>query len=97
MTCEVGDTGLEPVTPSLSSKGTSNASVDTKALTTTSSGACTAACTSEATDDDACASHDGAPDASDASQDMLERLAAELRKLLPADRERLAAMLIEHN
>ena len=45
---EVGDTGLEPVTPSLSSKGTSIASGDTKGLTTTPSGACTAACTSDA-------------------------------------------------
>jgi hypothetical protein len=44
---EVGDTGLEPVTPSLSSKGTSNASVAIKELMTTPSCACTAACTSD--------------------------------------------------
>jgi hypothetical protein len=44
---EVGDTGLEPVTPSLSSKGASIASVDIKALTAPLSGACTAACTSD--------------------------------------------------
>ncbi len=33
MTCEVGDTGLEPVTPSLSSTGRRHVSVDIKGLT----------------------------------------------------------------
>jgi hypothetical protein len=43
----MGDTGLEPVTPSLSSNGASIASENIAGLATTLSAACTNACTSE--------------------------------------------------
>jgi len=96
----VGDTGLEPVTPSLSSKGASNVSVDTKALTTTPSGACTTACTGEpengnaGTQDADYRSEGEGFDATAACQgDPLAKLAAELGNLSEDDRARLVAML----
>ena len=79
----VGGTGLEPVTPSLSSNGTCDASIDSKALTPTTPAACTSACTSESKN-----ANDPPPE--DVS---LENLAAALAKLPQADRERLVAML----
>ena len=118
----MGGRGLEPPTPSLSSKGTCNPTGETKALAPTPSAACIAACTSEAEnangDAPKAASLDSSPEAADrldtgpdtqaaavADQgdegertdqgDPLAVLAAELAKLSPADRERLAAMLAE--
>ncbi len=75
----MGATGFEPVTPSVSSWGSSNVSVDTKGLVTTDPNACTAPCTS--IDDKA-------------NTDTLDALAAALLGLSQTDRERLAAMLL---
>ena len=81
------------------------------ALTPTASAACTCACTSEPENANADAldstSLDTPPQAADADQgnlgegidqgDTLAKLAAELVKLSPADRQRLTAMLAGHN
>src|SRR6266704_330097 len=75
---KVGATGLEPVTPSVSSKGRCHASDSSKGLAEGDPAACTSDCTSE-------------PE--NAHADPLETLAATLRNLSPADRARLAAML----
>ena len=66
----MGDTGLEPVTPSLSSNGTPNVSVDTKALAETLATACTTACTRMR---------------DEVQTDSLKVLAAELIGVLPED------------
>ena len=93
------------MTPSLSSKGASIASIDTKALTPTPSVACTAACTSNPENDNAgrvpsgCdadpAGHQGQGEGTTAKPAVasLESLADALLALSPADRARLAAML----
>jgi len=72
-----------------------DASVDSKALTSTPSDACTNACTSKPEN-----VHDDAPDAgqdkgagNDAADPLAKLLAAALAGLSQADRERLAAML----
>ena len=94
----MGDTGLEPVTPSLSSKGTPNVSVATKALAETLADACTAACTSEAEKASAGpldadpAGHQNQDEKAEAG-DPLAKLADALLALDATDRERLAAML----
>jgi len=85
----VGASGLEPPTPSLSSNRTNDASVSGKALTPPSSPVCTSVCTTEG--ENANAGKRG--EATDQT-DSLARLAAALLTLSPADRERLAAMLI---
>jgi hypothetical protein len=76
-----------------------DASIDSKALTPTPSAACTSACTSEGEN-----ANDDAPDAGNRGEgegaaaidqgDPLAWLAAELGKLSPEDRQRLAALLI---
>ena len=86
------------MTPSLSSKGTCNASDSSKALTPTPSAAWTAAWTSkpENANADAPDAHQGDKGegtAAGPAADPLESLAAALLTLSPADRERLAAML----
>jgi hypothetical protein len=78
----MGATGLEPVTPSLSSEGTSDASETAKGLVTTHPAACTAACTSEP---------------GNAQPNTLDALAAALLGLSQEDRTRLAAMLLAGN
>ena len=78
----VGDTGLEPVTPSLSSKRANNASENGQALAATGSAACTSACTSEAENVKA-----AAPETS------LDALAAAVASLSAEDRAKLVAML----
>jgi len=74
----MGATGLEPVTPSVSSRGRSNPSRKNKRLTATRGRACTAACTSS-------------PEHGEAI--TVEALAAALSKLSPADRARLADLM----
>jgi hypothetical protein len=76
----MGATGLEPVTPSLSSKNSSNTSGTDKGLAATDPPACTPACTSEAKSDQI---------------DPVAALAAALLSLSPTDRARLAALLID--
>jgi hypothetical protein len=75
----MGATGLEPVTPSVSSKGPLNATTNQQGLTASPSDACTTACTSE-------------PE--NANAGTVEALAAALLSLSPADRQRLAALLL---
>jgi hypothetical protein len=75
----VGATGLEPVTPSVSSKGLPCASEANKGLAEISSSACTTACTSEAKLE---------------QPDPVAALAAALLGLSPEDQARLAAMLV---
>jgi hypothetical protein len=75
----VGATGLEPVTPSVSSKGPSDASGTGKGVAATISDACTTACTNQVQPE---------------NLDPLEPLAAVLLGLPAADRARLAAMLL---
>jgi hypothetical protein len=74
----MGATGLEPVTPSVSSKGTSDASETDKGVTAGAPFRCTSGCTSEG---------------QTANADPLAPLAAALLALSPADRARLAALL----
>src|SRR5262249_60698020 len=76
---EMGATGLEPVTPSVSSKGTSDATEANKGLTETTPAVCTPVCTSEGESQ---------------QRDTVEVLAAALLGLSPADRARLAALLL---
>jgi hypothetical protein len=85
----VEPTGIEPATSWLQTREPSVVSGASKGLTTTPSAACTAACTSEAKNDNAgtLAADQGDP---------LAKLAAALLTLSPADRERLAAMLAGH-
>jgi hypothetical protein len=66
------------VTPSVSSKGTSDVSETGKGVTSSEPSCCTSGCTSEA---------------ESANADPLAQLAAALLALSPADRARLAAML----
>jgi hypothetical protein len=75
----MGATGLEPVTPSVSSKGIPDVSESSKGLAKSSPYACTAACTNS-TD---------SPQA-----DPVEALASALLALSPADKARLAALLL---
>jgi hypothetical protein len=75
----VGATGLEPVTPSVSSKGASNVSTVGKGLVESSPSVCTPVCTSEA---------------NPPQTDPVAALAAALLGLSAADRARLAAMLV---
>jgi hypothetical protein len=75
----VGATGLEPVTPSLSSEGRQDASESGKGLAESHPAVCTPVCTSEGKTDQA---------------DPLAALAAALLGLAPADRARLAALLV---
>ena len=67
------------MTPSVSSKGTSDASEIGEGLAASASDACTGACTNEAKPEQA---------------DPLATLAAALLGLSPEDRARLAAMLL---
>ena len=87
------------MTPSLGSSNNVDVSADIKQLTSTLSGACTNACTSEAENDNAGTS-DAADRGSQAKRgeeldqgDTLDTLAAALLTLSPTDRERLTAML----
>ncbi len=75
----MGATGLEPVTPSVSSKGTPDASEVGKELMAGGPPACTNACTNEANSSQA---------------DNLAPLATALLSLSAEDRARLAAMLL---
>jgi hypothetical protein len=75
----MGATGLEPVTPSVSSKGIIDASGNQQGLTADTSDRCTIRCTSE-------------PQPANAG--TVEALAAALLTLSPADRARLAALLV---
>jgi hypothetical protein len=77
--CLVGATGLEPVTPSVSSKGTSDASETGKGVMEGAPSACTPACTSKG---------------STGQADPVAVLAAALLGLSPEDRARLAALLL---
>ena len=87
--------GLEPPTPGLQSRGLSNVSDDTKALTETATDACTAACTSEAENANAGAADRSAGDRQRGEGiDPAESLAAELRRRLTVeDCHRLADLL----
>jgi hypothetical protein len=76
---EMGATGLEPVTPSVSSKGQLDPSETSKGLAETLPPVCTPVCTSEPKPEQA---------------DPLAPLAAALLGLSAADRARLAAMLL---
>jgi hypothetical protein len=98
---KVETSGIEPPTPSLQSDRNLVVSDSDKALTSTPSAACTAACTSEAANANAGTldtADQGAGEGTAAIDqgDPLAVLAAELAKLSPADRERLAAMLTGH-
>jgi len=75
----VGDTGLEPVTPSLSSLGMHDVSACTKGLTTTLFSVCTNVCTNYSK----CV-HRATP----------ERIAEAIRRLSPSDRKKLVEMLL---
>jgi hypothetical protein len=75
----VGATGLEPVTPSLSSEGSSDASESFKGLVASDQSVCTPVCTNETKTEQA---------------DPVAALAAALLGLSPADHARLAAMLV---
>jgi hypothetical protein len=74
----MGATGLEPVTPSVSSKGTRGASLGTKEVAPSPSFRCTSGCTNNP---------------QTAVEGDLEALAAALLALSPADCARLAALL----
>ncbi len=74
----MGATGLEPVTPSVSSKGALDASANQQGLTASPSDGCTTGCTTN-------------PEISKTL--TLEDLAAALANLSPSDRAKLAAML----
>ena len=74
----VGDTGLEPVTPSLSSCGHNDVSEDTKAFTSSPSAACPPACTSNA---------------NSGNEGPLDHLAEVILSLSPEDRSKLAELL----
>src|SRR5262249_5942767 len=76
---QVEPTGIEPVTSALRTQRPASASDAGSTLTAPPAAACTTACTAE-------------PEAANAGK--LDALAAELRKLSPADRARLAAMLL---
>ena len=105
----VGVTGLEPVTSSLSSKGSPSADGAGKGLAATPFAVCTRVCTSEGENVNAGRS-DGGPGegegidqggaargSSAADQgDPLAKLVAALLTLSPADRARLAGMLAGH-
>jgi hypothetical protein len=90
--------GLEPSTPSLQSYNATDASLDNKALTSTPSAACTAACTSEDENANAGAfSIDQNSETDGINQDQgdpLAKLVAAIAILSPADRIRLAKLLI---
>jgi hypothetical protein len=75
----VGATGLEPVTPSVSSKGRPDASEANKGLAEQAPNGCTSGCTDKENIE---------------QPDRLAALAAALLSLSPADRARLAAMLL---
>jgi hypothetical protein len=75
----MGATGLEPVTPSVSSNSPPDASVADEALREIPSPVCTPVCTRIART---------------AGEDNLEKLAAALLHLSPAERARLAAILV---
>src|SRR6516162_10021737 len=75
---QMGATGLEPVTPSVSSKGMPDTSETRKGLAKRTSDACTNACTSEA---------------EKANVGTVEALAAALLSLSAVDRVRIAALL----
>src|SRR5262249_34123578 len=75
----VGATGLEPVTPSVSSRGHSDLSNEAADLKSPAPGACTPACTS---------------DTNTANATTLETLATVLLGLSVEDRAKLVAMLI---
>jgi hypothetical protein len=74
----MGATGLEPVTPSLSSKNISNLSGANKELAASRDSGCTGGCTSEAKTQET---------------DQVGALAAALLSLSSSDRARLAALL----
>jgi hypothetical protein len=98
---DVGGRRLELPTPSLSSNRTHDATDTIKGFTPTPFPVCTRVCTSEPENANAdtleAASLGTPPQAADADQgDTLDKLAAALLTLLPADRERLAAMLTRH-
>jgi hypothetical protein len=75
----VGATGLEPVTPSVSSKGPSDASETGKGLVTAAPARCTSGCTSTS---------------ETANAATVEALAVALLGLSAADRGRLVALLL---
>ena len=105
----MGVTGLEPVTSSLSSGGHHVVTDDSKGLASTTSAACTSACTSISQNANAgnpeaaslgTAPHAADPDQADRSEELAEAqadplaaLAAALATLTPADRARLLAMV----
>jgi hypothetical protein len=76
----MGAIGLEPMTPSLSSKELTVPNQTDKALTTTDPLACTTACT---------------PEGKTEKTDPVNALAAALLSLSPSDRAWLAALLLE--
>ncbi len=94
-------TGIEPATSWLQTRKRPDATGETKALTPTPSAVCTRVCTSEAENANADAGRDAQAGAADQGNkgegidqgDPLAKLAADLAKLSPADRARLAAML----
>jgi len=95
----VGASGLEPPTPSLSSKGTSDASEAGKELASTPPAVCTSVCTSQAenanagtTDAHQGTEGEGTASAAASPGAGLAELAAALLTLSPADRARLAAI-----
>jgi hypothetical protein len=75
----VGATGLEPVTPSVSSNRNPDATLEGKGLAATPPDRCTTRCTGRA---------------ETANAGTVETLAAALLSLSPADRARLAALLL---
>ena len=75
----MGATGLEPVTPSVSSRGTSDATIASKQVTPTPSDACTTACTN-------------LPKTTNATD--LDALATTISTLTPDERAQLATMLL---
>ena len=81
----MGDTGLEPVTPSLSSKRLTVLSGASKELATTPLAVCTPVCTSDTENPNA------APSAEPIGQ--LDKLASTLNALSPAERAALLALL----
>jgi hypothetical protein len=75
----MGATGFEPVTPSVSSKGRRAAGGAGKGVTPTDADGCTTGCTDEARN---------------LETDPVATIAAALLGLTPADRARLAALLM---
>ena len=91
------ETGLEPATSSLGSNRLTVASENPQGLTPTLPAACTAASTSEPENDNAGTADGGRDEGEGTDQgDRLDKLAAALLTLSPAERERLAAMLTGH-